>query len=46
MAALLGNAAVLDALKRTDDPRHLPELWRPSLAEFQKIRAKYVIYSE
>lgn len=46
MATLLGNTAVLDELKRTDDPRRLPEKWWQSLAEFRKIRARYLMYTE
>ncbi|HOB73926.1 MAG TPA: DUF1343 domain-containing protein [Phycisphaerae bacterium] len=44
MLTLLANAEVLDALKKTDNPETLPELWKAPLAEFMKIRAQYLLY--
>jgi uncharacterized protein YbbC (DUF1343 family)/CubicO group peptidase (beta-lactamase class C family) len=41
---LLGNAEVMKALKTTDDPAKLPAMWKAPLAEFGKVRAKYLIY--
>ena len=46
MAVLLGNAEALEALKRTDDPRKLPALWRQPLTEFRAVRARYLMYHE
>jgi uncharacterized protein YbbC (DUF1343 family)/CubicO group peptidase (beta-lactamase class C family) len=46
MAALLGNAEALEALKSTDDPRKTPALWRQPLAEFRAVRARYLMYHE
>lgn len=44
MIHLLANAAVLDALKKTDRPDSLPNLWKAPLAEFNQVRAKYLLY--
>lgn len=41
---LLQNDAVLAALKTTDDPAKLPDLWKNDLEHFQAIRAKYLSY--
>ncbi len=41
---LMGNAEVLKTLKSTDNPAKLPALWQAPLAEFLKVRAKYLIY--
>lgn len=44
MLHLLANAEVLAALKNTDKPETLPDLWKAQLAEFNQIRAKYLLY--
>ena len=41
---LLANAEVLNALKTTDDPNTLPELWQKPLANFIETREKYLLY--
>jgi uncharacterized protein YbbC (DUF1343 family) len=41
---LLQNEQVLEALKTTDDPAKLAELWRADLEAFKKTREKYLIY--
>jgi len=46
MATLLGNAEILAALKRTDDPQSLPIIWQQSLADFRAIRTRYLMYHE
>lgn len=43
---LLGNAEVLAALKRTDDPATLPALWKGPLEKFKAVRRNYLIYPE
>src|SRR5690606_31804434 len=44
MLNLTANAEVVAAVKKTDNPETLPELWRDTLAEFKKTREKYLIY--
>jgi len=46
MIGLVGNAEVLAALKKTKDPATLPPMWRGPLGDFNKVRAKYLIYPE
>ena len=41
---LLQNDAVLAALKSTDNPATLPELWKHDLEKFMAVRAKYLSY--
>ena len=41
---LLANAEVMRALKETDDPARLPELWREPLAKFDLRRRPYLLY--
>jgi uncharacterized protein YbbC (DUF1343 family) len=41
---LMQNDAALAALKSTDDPAKLPELWKTDLQRFKVVREKYLIY--
>ncbi|MGB7157975.1 MAG: DUF1343 domain-containing protein [Tepidisphaeraceae bacterium] len=41
---LLHNKQVLEAMKSTDDPAKLPELWKEPLAQFKAMREKHLIY--
>ena len=43
---LLFNKQVLKAVKTSDRPETLPNLWREPLEAFMKVRAKYLIYPE
>jgi len=36
----------LKAVKTSDRPETLPNLWREPLEAFMKVRAKYLIYPE
>jgi uncharacterized protein YbbC (DUF1343 family) len=42
--ALVRNKATLDALKAGTDPRAIAASWQNGLADFQKIRAQYLLY--
>jgi uncharacterized protein YbbC (DUF1343 family) len=44
VARLLQNDTVLTALKSTDDPAKLTELWKHDLENFRAVREKYLIY--
>jgi len=44
MIEILANRAVFDALVAGQDPRRIGEEWRDELQDFEKIRAKYLIY--
>jgi uncharacterized protein YbbC (DUF1343 family) len=44
MINLLGNQKAFESLKAGVDPRRIEEDWRQGLEDFQKIRAKYLIY--
>ncbi len=44
MDGLVLNKLTLDALTAGQDPRRIAEGWRDQIEEFQKIRAKYLIY--
>ena len=41
---LMVNQAAFDALIQGEDPRRIADDWRPALEQFQKTRAKYLIY--
>jgi uncharacterized protein YbbC (DUF1343 family)/CubicO group peptidase (beta-lactamase class C family) len=41
---LMVHAASFEALKRGDDPRGIADTWRDGVAEFMKMRAKYLLY--
>jgi uncharacterized protein YbbC (DUF1343 family)/CubicO group peptidase (beta-lactamase class C family) len=41
---LMVHAASFEALKRGDDPRGIADTWRERVAEFMKMRAKYLLY--
>ncbi|GMU20015.1 MAG: hypothetical protein AMXMBFR13_01160 [Phycisphaerae bacterium] len=41
---LLASRTVLAALKDTDNPDKLPELWADDLAAFERVREEYLIY--
>ena len=41
---LLHNREALAALKKTDDPTKLPQMWQSSLKEFDAKRNKYLMY--
>jgi uncharacterized protein YbbC (DUF1343 family)/CubicO group peptidase (beta-lactamase class C family) len=41
---LVINKATVDALSGGQDPRRIAEGWREQIEEFQKVRAKYLIY--
>jgi hypothetical protein len=44
MAHLLRNQATLDAIIADKPLKELRAAWQPELEEFQKRRAKYLIY--
>lgn len=44
MVNLVSNQEVVDAVKTTDRPDRLPQMWKQPLAEFEKVRAKYLMY--
>lgn len=41
---LLVNKATLDGLRAGEDPRRITEQWQDDLREFEKVRAKYLLY--
>ena len=41
---LMINKATFDAIRAGQDPRRVAESWQEQIEEFQKIRAKYLIY--
>ena len=41
---LVRNKATLDALTAGEDPRRIAEDWQDAIAQFEKIRAKYLLY--
>ncbi len=41
---LVGNQSVVDAIQRRDDPRRIARSWRDSLAKFQRLRRRYLLY--
>ncbi|MCA1590145.1 MAG: DUF1343 domain-containing protein [Acidobacteria bacterium] len=43
-ARLLVNAPILEMLKRGDTPETIEKAWQPSLADFQRRRAAYLLY--
>jgi uncharacterized protein YbbC (DUF1343 family)/CubicO group peptidase (beta-lactamase class C family) len=43
-APLIASRAVMEALKAGHDPRRIAEQWEDGLAEFKKIRQKYLLY--
>jgi uncharacterized protein YbbC (DUF1343 family)/CubicO group peptidase (beta-lactamase class C family) len=44
MADLLVNQAVFDAINAGEDPRRIAEDWQERLAEFVRLREKYLLY--
>jgi uncharacterized protein YbbC (DUF1343 family)/CubicO group peptidase (beta-lactamase class C family) len=44
MADLLVNQAVFDAINAGEDPRRIAEDWQVRLAEFVRLREKYLLY--
>jgi uncharacterized protein YbbC (DUF1343 family) len=44
MNTLMVNKASLDAVAAGEDPRRIAEDWRERIDEFEKIRAKYLLY--
>jgi uncharacterized protein YbbC (DUF1343 family) len=41
---LFKSDRVLEVIKTTDDPKKIPAAWEKELAEWQKVRDKYLIY--
>jgi uncharacterized protein YbbC (DUF1343 family) len=41
---MLGSRRILQGLKAGDDPRDLQRRWQPGLANFQRLRARYLLY--
>jgi uncharacterized protein YbbC (DUF1343 family) len=41
---MMGARAVLKAIKNGDDPRDIQRRWQPELANFCRVRAKYLLY--
>lgn len=41
---LLVSAETLAAMKATDDPAKLAARWKPAVAQFQRLRSKYLMY--
>jgi hypothetical protein len=41
---LLANRAALAALKEGKTPSEIAAVWQPGLAEFARIRKKYLLY--
>ncbi len=41
---MMGARAVLQAIKNGDDPRDIQHRWQPGLADFCRVRAKYLLY--
>jgi len=41
---MMGARAVLQAIKNGDDPRDIQRRWQPELADFGRVRAKYLLY--
>ncbi len=41
---LLANADTLAAVRKTEDPATLTQMWKDNLDEFKKMREKYLIY--
>jgi uncharacterized protein YbbC (DUF1343 family) len=41
---LLQNSAALEAIQELNDPRQATQIWANDLAEFKKVREKYLIY--
>ena len=41
---LMRNKASLDAVIKGDDPRRIAEKWQDEIEQFEKVRAKYLIY--
>lgn len=44
MIEILANRAAFDALVAGEDPRRIADDWRDELQDFEKVRAKYLIY--
>jgi hypothetical protein len=42
--SLLKSKATMEALKRAGDPEDVSASWRTALAQFEAVRAKYLIY--
>ncbi|HVN64373.1 MAG TPA: hypothetical protein VMT58_07030, partial [Candidatus Binataceae bacterium] len=40
----IGSRETLAAIARDDDPRSIERQWRPHIAAFQAMRAKYLLY--
>jgi len=43
-ARLLVNGQILEAVKRGDSPDAVEQLWKNSVADFEKRRAPYLLY--
>lgn len=41
---MVRNAEAMEALKKADDPGKVAAVWEGSLAEFKKVRQKYLMY--
>ena len=41
---MVRNEATFEALKKVDDPAKVPASWEKPLAEFRKVREKYLMY--
>ncbi len=42
--SMIGSREVLRALKNGDDPRDIKRRWEPGLADFRRVRARYLLY--
>jgi hypothetical protein len=42
--SMIGSREVLRALKNGDDPRDIKHRWEPGLADFRRVRARYLLY--
>jgi hypothetical protein len=41
---MIGSRAVVDAIKRGDDPRGIAKSWMAPLNDFVNMRQKYLLY--
>jgi uncharacterized protein YbbC (DUF1343 family) len=44
ITGMIGSRAVVEAIRRGDDPRTIAKNWEPDLHAFAKMRAKYLLY--
>jgi hypothetical protein len=41
---MIGSRAVVESIRRSDDPRTIAQGWQPALRDFEQMRKNYLLY--